>query len=313
MSQHDRRLHAHPSHCGGPQASAAAKNQRALWWVLFLSGTYLVAEVVGAYWSGSLTLLADAGHMAIDTGAIALGLFAIWIAQRPATDRNTFGYYRAEILAALVNAVALVVISGFIINEAVERLSSPPEVAGGLMTGVATGGLIVNLIALYVTHSGVHHSLNLRGVWLHILGDTLGSVGAIVAGILVWWKGWYLADPIISLALALFILVGAFRLLGDCVNVLLEAAPRGMDTVRLAEGIASQEGVIDVHDLHVWTLTSGFVSLSAHVCITERVEPGGVLRNLTAYIQKEHGIKHVTLQLEPPDFRHRSTDCHAQS
>lgn len=308
MESDDHTSHAHPNHCGGPRSAAADSTGR-LWWVFFLSGTYLIAEVIGAYLSGSLALLADAGHMAIDTGSVALGLFAIWVAQRPATDSKTFGYYRAEILAALLNGMALAAVSVFIVFEAIERLSSPPEVAGGMMTGVAAGGLVVNLIALALTHSGSQHSLNMRGVWLHILGDTLGSVGAIAAGLLVWLKGWHLADPIISFVLSIFILVGAFRLLGECVNVLLEAAPRGVDTAGLAKGLTDQVGVVDVHDLHVWTLTSGFVSMSAHVCINGSADAGGVLKKLTDYIQKEHGIQHVTLQIEPPAFRERDSDC----
>lgn len=285
--------------------STASQSVKRLWFLLFLFGAYILAEVIGAYLSGSLTLLADAGHMAIDTSSIALGLFAIWIAQRPPTPEKTYGYYRAEILAALANGVALVGVAIFIFSEAWPRLWNPPEVKGQLMILIAVGGLVVNLIGLFITFSGSKVSLNLKGIWLHILADTLGSVSTVVAAFLIWQYGWHLADPILSMILAVVIVIGAGRLLLDCVNVLLEGTPKNIDIRAIKDEIENSSDVIAIHDLHVWMLTSGVIALSAHVDVKEDSNHSQILETLTTNLNEKHGIAHVTLQLEPPTYNHK--------
>jgi len=293
--------HDHPlSH----PATSSPRNKRELWWVLLLCSSYMIAEIVGGLISHSLALLADAGHMAIDTAAIGLSLFASWIAQKPATDEKTYGYYRAEILAALLNGATLVAISIGIFIESWRRLNHPPEIQGQVMIVVAIGGLVVNLIGLYLMHRRSHENLNMHGVWLHLLTDTLGSLAAIVAAFLIWHFGWNLADPIISMAISALILFGSWKLLSECVNVLLEGVPKGMDVGQIKQGIEALEGVQGVHDLHVWTVTSGVPALSAHVRVMERVDHGVVLQSVTALLRDRHHIEHVTLQLEPPTFTH---------
>lgn len=292
--------HSHTTHKTGP-----------LWIVLILSSTYMVVEIAGAWLSGSLTLLADAAHMAIDTGAVALGLFASWIARRPPTPDKSFGYYRAEILAATLNGVLLLVIAGFIFTEAWPRFWNPPAIRGGLMTTVAVGGLIINLIALYITHGASKDSINVKGVWLHIMGDTLGSVGAIIASILIWQWGMYLADPILSCVLALLIVAGALKLLSECVHVLLEGVPKGVNAEKIREGLLSVQGVEGIHELHVWMLTSGFISLSAHIRASQGENTSQLLARLNTHLRDHHKITHSTLQIEPVDFQDRqSTVCH---
>lgn len=289
-----------------------ASNKRNLWWVLILSASYMIAEILGGIASGSLALLADAGHMAIDTAAVALSLFAIWVAQKPPTPEKTFGYYRAEILAALVNGALLVAVAFGILIEAFHRLSSPVEVHGQLMVLVGAGGFVVNLIGLRLTHGGSEHSLNVRGVWLHLIADLLGSVAAATAGLLIWKFGWLRADPIISFALGALILVGSFRLLSECVNVLLEGAPRGTDLRAIKAHIEGMKGVRDIHDLHVWTVSSGVVALSAHVRLHENVDSAVVLEAITEMLHHQYEISHATLQLEPPSFEHGHTTLECQ-
>lgn len=288
-----------------------ASSRRQLWFVLLLSGTYMVAEVIGGLLSGSLALIADAGHMAVDSASVGLGLFAMWVARRPATSQKTFGYYRAEILAALVNGAALLVVALWIFYEAARRFRDPRPIEGGLMLAFATGGLVVNAIALAVTHRGSRASLNLRAVWLHVLSDTLGSLSAIVAGLLVWKLGWVLADPVISFALGLLLLYGAWKLVAECVNVLLEGVPKEIDVQAIRVAMESLEATEEVHDLHVWTLASGVPSLSAHVKLVDKSDPAGALQAITCLLKDRFGIEHVTIQLEPPGFQHPTLDlCH---
>lgn len=287
-------------------SSCRPKNLSRLFFVLLLSSSYFVAEVVGGILSGSLALLADAGHMAIDVAAIALGLFAIWISQRPPTDEKSFGYYRAEILAALVNGAALVAISVWIIYEAILRIGHPTEVHGGMLTLVASGGLVVNLIALVLTHESRKSNLNMRGVWLHIASDTLGSVSAMLAGFLIWRFEWYLADPIISVMIALLILYGSWKLLSESVNVLLEGVPKELNLADIRTGLESLESIKDVHDLHVWCVTSGVHALSAHIRVEDGVDSGKVLEAVTGFLRERYQIDHSTIQLEPPSFTHQT-------
>ncbi len=277
-----------------------ASSVRRLGWTLGLVVVYMGAEVVGGVLSNSLALLADAGHMLSDAASLALALAAMWIARRPRTAEHTYGYHRAEILAALANGAALVAIATFIVVEAWQRFQSPPEVRGGLMVVVASGGLVVNLAGLWLLHGGREDSLNVRGAWLHVLTDTLGSVQAIVAGALIWALGWRWLDPVASVLIALLVVWSAWSLLRDSVNVLLEAAPAGLDTREIEATLLGLVGVAELHDLHVWTITSGFISLSVHVVPTPDA-PANLLWRIREVLHDRFDIEHSTVQIEAPE------------
>lgn len=279
-------------------------HKKSLSWILILTVGYMFAEIVGGVVSGSLALFADAGHMAIDSLAVILGLFAVWISHKPATNEKTYGYYRAEILAALLNGATLIATSFWIFYEAWQRLYTPIEVRGELMGIIALGGLVVNLISLSMLHRGHHHSLNMRGIWLHLITDALGSVSAMVASYLVWKFGWVMADPIVSILIGVLILFGSWRLVSDCVNVLLEGVPKELQLVEVKKSIESVKGVKSLHDLHIWTVTSGVNSLSAHVRLEDGFEHAAVLGAVTQVISSKYGISHTTIQIETDAFSH---------
>lgn len=269
----------------------------------------MVAEIIGGLLANSLALLADAGHMFSDTAALGLSLFAIWAAQRPATSKQTYGFYRTEILAALANGATLVGVSIYIFLEAYERFREPPEVQGGLMMAIASGGLLVNLLGLWILSGGREENLNIRGAWLHVLTDALGSIGAIAAGLLVWAFAWYWADPAISVAIGLLVIYSSWRLLAESVSVLMESAPRGIDVDKVREAMGQIPGVLAVHDLHVWTITTGLDSLSAHVVTADGQSHVKLLTELRAMLHRQFGIDHVTIQIEPEDFEERARCC----
>ena len=264
-----------------------------LWVALALVAAYMIAEVIGGLMTNSLALLADAGHMLSDVGAIGLAIFAAWFARRPRTPDRTFGYHRTEILAALANGATLVGIALFIIVEAWGRFGDPADVNGRGMMLIAAGGLTVNLAALAVLHGGKDASLNLRGVWLHAVADTLGSAQAIAAGALIWATGWNAVDPIASVLIAILVLWSSWRLLRDSVNVLMEATPAHIDSEQVRAALANIDGVIEVHDLHIWTIASGFESLSVHLRIGDRSR-GDVLREVRDLVRRAFGIEHST-------------------
>jgi len=295
------------SECGQARQhrSSAADTRKRLAVVLLLVGGYMVAEILGGLWTNSLALLADAGHMFSDAAALGLSLFALWFAGRPPSPRSTYGYYRMEILAAVANGAALVAVSILIFLEAYHRFRDPPQVQGAAMMGVAAGGLIVNLLGLSILGKGRQESLNFRGAWLHVLSDTLGSVGAIAAGGLIWGLGWTWADPAISVLIGLLIIYSSWRLLAESVAVLMESAPRGLDVDHVHRAMAGVAGVLEVHDLHVWTITSGMDSLSAHISAQEGRPHGALLGELRRLLHDRFGIDHVTIQIEPEDFE----DC----
>jgi cobalt-zinc-cadmium efflux system protein len=276
---------------------------RRLFRVLLLTSSYMVVEAVGGWMTNSLALLADAGHMLTDVAALALALGAMWMCERSAPPEKTYGYYRLEILAALLNAVILLVISLAIVYEAYERVRQPPLVRGREMMVIALGGLVVNGISVVLLHRARHHSLNIRGAFLHVVSDGLGSIGALLAGGLIWGKGWYLADPVISFLTAGLIIVCAWRLLKEAVNILMEATPAHIDIAGVERAIRSVPGVHDVHDLHVWTITSGKDALSVHVIVRDdHVSAKDVLRGIRTQLREAYGIEHVTIQIETPDF-----------
>ena len=282
--------------------TAAARSRGRLTATLALTCGFLVIEVAGALWSGSLALLADAGHMLADAGGLGLALFAIWIAGRPPTPAKTYGYYRAEILAAFVNAVVLLVVAGGILLETYRRLLAPPPILGGPMLGIAAVGLVVNLVCAGLLHGAAAASLNVRSAYLEVLGDALSSIGVVVAAALVVVTGWTLADPLVSGAIALVIVPRTWRLLRQAVNVLLEGTPAHLDLGEIEDAIRSVPGVRRVHDLHVWTLTSEREAMSAHVVVDDVRDSERLLETLHAVMHARFGIDHTTIQLEtePP-------------
>ena len=292
---------------GHDHTDTRGKSRSRLTIVLGLVTLYMIAEVVGGLLTNSLALLADAGHMLSDAAALALALFALWIAQRPAGVRHTYGYYRAEILAAVVNAGTLLAIAIYIFVEALQRLGEPPEVQGALMMTIATGGLIINLIGLKMLNSGKNESLNVQGAWLHVLGDALGSVGAIVAGALIWAFGWNWADPIASMIIGVLVLYSGWQLMKEAVTVLMGAAPANLSVDEIRRSIASLPEVVDVHDLHVWTITSGMPALSAHVVVSETRYKQDSLEAVRQLLHDEFDIDHVTVQLETESLIERET------
>lgn len=287
-----------------------ATERTRLKWVLALTLAYTAAEVAGGFASNSLALLADAGHMATDALALSLAVLAGWFARRPPDPGRTFGYKRAEILAALTNGVLLVVVCGFIFWEAIHRLKDPPVVTTGLMAAVAAGGLLVNLIgaALLRGHS---HGLNARAAFLHIIGDLLGSIGTLVAAGLIAIAGWRFADPLVSILIGAIIVVSSARLVLDSVHVLMEGAPTHLDPEEIARSLRGLRGVAGVHDLHLWSLGGSAPLLTAHLVVDLSVKAHDVLRAATAELASRYGIDHVTLQIEPPDFNIQGIGGHA--
>ena len=268
--------------------------------VLALTAAFMVVEAVGGWVSGSLALLADAGHMLADVGALALAALTGWIARRPANDAKTYGYQRWEILAALVNGAALIGIAGWVVFEAVERIGEPRPIRTGLFLAVALAGLAVNLVSLKLLHGHQHRSLNVRGAYLHVLGDMLGSVGAVAAAAIIALTGWSLADPIVSIVIALLIVFSAWRLVRESTDILLEGVPKHVSMPEVERRIRDVPGVTAVHDLHVWTVTSGMVAMSGHAVVPDLVSHPGVLEGIRSRMAGL-GIGHVTIQLEVQD------------
>lgn len=275
--------------------------RRRLAWVLGLTVAYTAAEVAGGIASNSLALLADAGHMATDALALGLAVLAGWFASRPPDPGRTFGYQRAEILAALTNGVTLVVVCGFIFWEAIHRFTAPPEVATGMMAWVAAGGLVVNLVAAWLLH-GHTDGLNARAAFLHVLGDLLGSLGTLVAAALIARFGWRWADPVASMLIGIAIVFSSVRLVLDSLHVLMEGTPEHLDPVEIRRTLCAVPGVADVHDLHLWSLGASAPLLSAHLVVDLSVRANDVLKSATAALAASYGIDHVTLQIEPPDY-----------
>jgi cobalt-zinc-cadmium efflux system protein len=290
----------------------AARSRRRLSIVLVLTAVYMLAETAGGWLTGSLALLADAGHMLTDVAALALALIAVWFGSRPATPSKTFGYYRLEILAALINGVALILISLLIFYEAYRRWANPPQVRSGLMMLVAGGGLVINLACAWILHGDHEDDLNVRGAWLHIMGDALGSVGAILAGAFMSAYGWYQADPLFSCLIGLLIIWSSWHLIRESTNVLLEGTPAHINLAAVEDVILQTEGVEDVHDLHVWTITSGREALSAHVIHVEAISQAELLKELRAKLSDRFGLDHLTIQMETTDFEDETFHfCHA--
>jgi len=282
--------------------TAAGRSRGRLVAVLLLTGGFFVVEVAGAVWTGSLALAADAGHMLTDVAGLALALFAVWIATRPPTPAKTFGYFRVEILASVVNALVLLVVAGFILVEAYARLFAPREVLAGPMVVIAATGLAVNLAGAWLLRRGAAESLNVRAAYVEVLADALASLGVLFAASAIAVTGWNVIDPITSAAIAVFIVPRTWRLLTQAVNVLLEGTPAHLELAEIEAAMTAVPGVRHIHDLHVWTLTSGREAMSAHVVVDDVGESERLLAELHALLHARFGIDHTTIQIDksPP-------------
>jgi cobalt-zinc-cadmium efflux system protein len=278
-------------------AHGHADTRRPLALALALVLAFAAVEAGVGLAAGSLALLADAAHMLSDAGALGLALFAAWLARRPATPERSFGWRRAEVLAALANALVLVVLGGLIVWESAQRLSDPPDVEGGWVLVAGTAGLLVNLAAFRILH-GAGSGLNVRAATLHVLADLASSVGVVLAGLIVLATGWAYADPVAGLAIGILVVLGTFGVLRETIAVLLEGAPAGMDAREVGAAIASTDGVVGVHDLHLWTITSGFPALSAHVLVSAGADCHAIRRDLEAMLRERFELTHTTLQVE---------------
>jgi cobalt-zinc-cadmium efflux system protein len=278
---------------------AYGTNRNALAIALSITSAMMVVEFVGGLISGSLALVSDAGHMLTDTGALALALFALWFSRRPATVEKTFGFYRVEILSALLNGTVLVVISGFIFYEAVQRFINPSQVKGMLMLIVAGIGLAANLIGAFILSKGSKENLNVSAALWHIISDALSSVGVIIGGLIIVFTGFVIVDPIIGALIAVVILRGAWNVIKESVDILLEATPKDIKYEEVAQAMKI-EGVKDIHDLHIWTITSGMRALSSHVLIDDALisECGNVSRKIKKILKEKYSIDHATLEFE---------------
>ena len=271
---------------------------RRLRWALAISCLYFFAELVAGFLTNSLALLSDAGHMLSDVGAMSLSLFAFRFAQRPATHQSTYGFHRVEILAALFNGLTLWLIVGIIFAAAYGRFFHPPEVESFGMMIVAIIGLLVNIAAAAILHGGHHHNLNLRGAFLHVVSDAVGSVGAILAGLIMVTTGWYLADPLIGIFIGILILFSSWSLVKESLSVLMQTVPKGIRLEEVRQTIEGVEGVHKVHDLHIWAVTSDIYTLSAHAVVENGGDFHEVLNGIEDTLKERYNIEHTTIQLE---------------
>jgi len=287
-SRHGHGHHAHDGH-GEKKALLAA---------FALTAGFMLVEIAGGLWTRSISLVSDGAHMLTDSAALGLGFFAVVMAQKRGSATKTFGYQRVEVLAALANGLALWLISGFIIREAFERFFQPREVMQGPMLVIAVIGLIINIICAKILHGGHKHNINMRGAFLHVLGDLLGSVGVIAAGLVIAFTGWTYADPLASLFIVGLILFNSFNLVRDAVHILMEGAPAHIKREEVISALAGINGVCDVHELHIWTLTTGVESLSAHILIKKGADNDAILQQAHKTMAEKFGIRHSTIQVE---------------
>jgi len=282
------------------EEQANALTGRPLKITLLLVLVIMVAEIIGGVLSNSLALLSDAGHMLTDALALALSLFAINLARRPATPTKTFGYHRAEIMAALANGTLLVLVSVYIFYEAAQRFSVLPTVKSPLMLVIAVIGLVANLIGLLLLRRGSHKSINVKAAFWHVFSDTMSSVGVIIASIIIYLTGWYIVDPILAVVIGLVILLGAMRIVRESVDILLESVPQHVEIEKLTVAVKNIPGVEDLHEIHIWTITSGIYALSAHLKIADQMvsESSDIIKKATELLARDFSITHTTLQIE---------------
>ncbi|UQZ34512.1 cation transporter [Paenibacillus sp. PK3_47] len=297
--------HSH-SHAHGHSHSHAPDSKKGLVIALIITGGIMLLEFFGGLITDSLALLSDSGHMLGDTVSLALSLVAMIFAVKPPSRKNTYGFYRFEIMAALFNGVTLFVIAGFIMWEAYQRFSAPPEVASGTMMIIASVGLLANLISAWslMRKSNVKENINVRSAYLHVISDALGSVGALLAGLIMQLFSWYIADPIISVIVALLILRGAWGVMKQAFHILMEGTPPSVDINEVKEDFLQIDGVIDVHDLHIWSITSGLDALSGHLLIEDHKDHQTVLQQAVTLVEEKFGIQHATLQIENSSLKH---------
>lgn len=305
--------HVHHDHHHHAQEAGIGGRERKLLFAFVLTAGMMVAEAVGGWWSGSLALLADAGHMLVDAAALLLALFAARMAQRPADARRTYGYGRMEVLAGFVNALTQFVLVGFIAYEAIVRFFKPVEILSGVMFGVAVVGLLVNLIVLRSLHDHAHDDVNIGAASLHVLGDLLGSVGAVLAALAVRWLGWNWADPALSLLVSLLILNSAWHLLRRSTHILLEGVPEGMDPHEVETVLRGADTSIrDVHHLHVWQLASGSRMATLHLELHDRDDDARALAAVNHTLLERFGIRHATVQIDPGECPDGKPGCNAK-
>ncbi|AND42918.1 MAG: cation diffusion facilitator family transporter [Bacillota bacterium] len=305
MGHHHDHGHGH-SHGHNQFEESREGNKKGLIIALIITTGIMILEFFGGLITNSLALLSDSGHMLSDASSLFLSLIAIWFASRPPSPRKTYGFYRFEILAALFNGVTLFVIAGFIVREAYGRFFEPPTVASGSMMLIASIGLIANLISAWslMRKGDVKNNVNLRSAYLHVLGDALGSIGAIIAGILMLLFDWYVADPIISVLVALLILKSAWGIIKHSVHILMEGTPITIDQEKVREALTEIDGVINIHDLHIWTITSGLDSLSCHILIDDNRDSQEILQQAISKINETFQIEHTTIQVETSSIAH---------
>lgn len=297
---HAHGLLGHHAHGGGPQAP------RAVLRAIIVTLIFMVLELVGGFFANSLALISDGAHMLTDVGALLLTLFVLWLARRPSTDTMTFGYHRAEILGALGSGLAIWIISGFLIYEAIVRMQAPPAVNGPVVFVIAVIGLFANLVSMKMLHHASHENMNVRAAYLHVLSDMLGSIGAIIAGAVLWATDWRPIDPIITVLFAGLMLVSSWSLVKEAIQILMESAPAGVDAAQVRADLRALPGVTEVHDLHIWTVASGRHALSVHVIATQSEN---LLSQVNDLLKTRYRIQHTTVQIEHPD-RFQSENCY---
>lgn len=300
-------MHVHHEHDHSKEG-----NKKGLWMALIITTIILLVELIGGWLTNSLALLSDAGHMFSDAGSLFLSLLAFILASRRLTNhRKSYGYHRFEIIAAFINGIALWIVAIFILLEAYERLMTPPEVNGQGMLFVAIIGLLCNLLSAWVLvrKGDVHDNLNMRSAYLHVVSDALGSIGAIIAAFAIQFFSWFWADAVVSLLISVFIFRSGWHVVSQSTHILMEGTPEAVDLSKVKQMLEAIPGVLDVHDLHVWTITSGMDSLSCHLLIQDHVDGQEILRHALNQIEKEFQIEHATIQIETEDFEHKGCNC----
>jgi len=290
--------HPHPH----PHAHRFRSSRKRLSLAFWTQAAFFLVELIAGLLTNSLALLADAGHMLMDVGALGLSLLALYWTAKPPTARKTYGYHRLEILVALINGLVLWAMAGYILYEAYGRFFQPPQISGLPMLVVAFLGLLVNLMGLYVLYPSREHSINLRSAFLHLLADSLGSVAAIAAGVAILWQGWYWFDPLAGAVVGIMVIVGTWQLVWEAADILLEATPKHIDLEEVQAALGAHPGVQEVHDLHVWTITSGIYALSVHVVVDANDNRDCLTTELEELLRRRFGLEHTTIQTEGPDF-----------
>ncbi|MCE7887024.1 MAG: cation transporter [Alphaproteobacteria bacterium PRO2] len=294
--------HSHEGHSHVPAVSLS--NERRIFWVMILTGGFMAVEIIGGLLSGSLALLADAGHMLTDTAALFLAWFAFRIGNRPADPKRSFGYQRFQILAAFANSLALFAIAGWIVVEAIDRLFNPSEIHGLPMLSIAIMGLLVNIAGFWIMSRGEKGNLNIQSAALHVMGDLLGSVAAIIAAVIILGTSWTPIDPILSVLVAILILRSAWTIIKQSSHILLQGTPEGLDPARIGAALGDIEGVTDVHDVHAWSLTNERPVVTLHAVLDEAADYNTALNKINAVLKENFGIEHATIQIERKERSH---------